>query len=314
MNVNIPAIKLNHLVEFVISNYEAYGPIKKEGKTIFGKVEHASDLILFKEKTTIPFKKIIFPNGLDLNATRAEKKIALIGINNCDTWALHRFLDQFSETDLLPTRENLLIIGAECKPGENCFCDLMGTNEYAPFDFFLQDDGNNLDIFSGTEIGNKILRTIGLKNSSKKLTLRAIETKEKAIESKLLTNAIYNKSANKDLWQGISNNCFGCGSCSMVCPLCFCTRQDFGKELAGNNTRCIKWDSCFSKGFSEVQHHFDYRDNNADRLYNWYHHKFVRSINKNKYFLCTGCGRCIDACPAKLNTKNILKTLIEKNN
>lgn len=313
MNVLIPKTKLNHLIEFVIKNYETYGPVISDGKIIFDKLENSNDLSLFKEKTVLPFKKVLFPDNLDINSLKSDRKIALVGLNNCDIWALHRFLDQFKDTSILPSKNNILIIGSECKPSANCFCDLMGTNTYAPFDLFIQDEKNGVSVFSDSQKGDSILKTLGLKKGSSDLKLRKIDPNEKALDKKKLSNAVENKKGNIDFWQGISNNCFGCGSCSLVCPLCFCSRQIFHNDLEGNSTRCLKWDSCFSKSFSEIQHHIDYRDNNRDRLYNWYHHKFVRSLKENDYFLCTGCGRCIDACPARLNTKNILKALIEKN-
>lgn len=313
MNVNIPAIKINHLIDFIINNYETYGPVKRENKIVFEKLEQASDLILFKEKTIIPFKKIIFPNNLDLTTPRAERIIALVGINNCDIWALWRFLDQFKSTSLLPVKENILVIGAECKPNENCFCNLMGTDAYADFDLFLQDKDDEIDIFSKSKTGDKILHNIGLKESKKQIELKKIKHTDEKLNVELLSQIINNRDNNNDIWQGISNNCFGCGSCSAVCPLCFCSRQVFTKNLSEENIRCMKWDSCFAKGFSEIQDHYDYRSKNSDRLYNWYNHKFVRSYQNNKYFLCTGCGRCAAACPANLNVKNIIETLIKKN-
>jgi ferredoxin len=144
--------------------------------------------------------------------------------------------------------------------------------------------------------------------------LKKIENseQEKIIDDKKLTKVIENKEDLKDFWQGISNNCFGCGACTAVCPLCFCTRKDFKNTPDGQTKLCLDWDSCFSKRFSEIQNHHDFRPENVDRLYNWYHHKFVRSPRENNFSLCTGCGRCIDACPANLNVKNIIKAAIEK--
>lgn len=242
-----------------------------------------------------------------------KKKIALIGLSNCDIWALFAFLKEFEDTNLLHKREDLLIVGAECLPDQNCFCEKMGTDKYAPFDIFLQEEKNDYSVFTGTKHGEKILKKIGiLKNQ--KLILRPIKNKKDNFNLEQISKTIKDRTSNEDFWQGISDNCFGCGACTAVCPLCFCTRQDFINNIKGESSQCLKWDSCFAKRFSEVQNNFDLRPQNIDRLYNWYHHKFVRAKHENNHYLCTGCGRCIEACPANLNIKNILENLANKDN
>ena len=144
-------------------------------------------------------------------------------------------------------------------------------------------------------------------------TLKKIMIKDKDVFDKnILTEAIQDKVKFQDYWQSVANNCFGCGSCSAVCPLCFCVRQDFENNAAGNCDHCFRWDACFSKSFSEIQNHHDLRPANIDRLYNWYHHKLVRAPYEKIGYLCTGCGRCIKACPAHLNQHSIMNGLQRK--
>lgn len=304
---------LNHLIEYIILNYSTFGKKKVGNRSSFGKLNKTNEFHMSGPKPIFSFKKILFPNKLD-SFERTDEKIAFIGLNNCDIWALKYFLDQFKKTNLLPKREDILIVGTECQVDRNCFCELMGTNKYSDFDLFIQDEPRGFTVFSGTRIGEQILKKIGLKNSSKEVKLKEIKLnlEEKPFDQKELSKKVSEKNENIDFWQGISNNCFGCSACSTVCPLCFCFRQEFVNNIDESGKRQLRWDSCFSKGFSEIQHHFDLRPQNVDRLYNWYHHKFVRNFEKKGYFLCTGCGRCIDACPANLNQKNILNSLVTK--
>ena len=308
----ITKFQLNHLLSNIIEERETYGNLVEDDKIIFDKLVKPQ-AVFFKKKTVIPFKKILLPNGQDVNEFNSEKKLALVGLSNCDIWALFFFLKEFEHTNLLPKRENILIIGAECKPDRFCFCEKMGTDKYAPFDIFIQEEGEDFSIFSGTKMGNELLKKAGINKSKKKPTLNPIREKATKFDEKIVEKAINDRSGNEEFWQGISNNCFGCGACSTVCPLCFCTKQEFRNDLCASGNQCLKWDSCFSKNFSEIQNHSDLRPKNVDRLYNWYHHKFVRAKYKHDNFLCTGCGRCIEACPANLNVKNILEAIINKN-
>lgn len=312
LKLSIPDTKFNHLIEYIIKEYDSYGPIKKDGKVVFSRLANSSDLYLFSKKTQISFKNIVFP-AIQETGYRKLEKIALIGLNNCDVWSFHRLWDQFKKTNILVNKEDVLIIGMECKPDQNCFCGMVGANEYAPFDLFIQEAKNEIEVFSGSTKGTNILKTIGLKQKDNNLVLRKIGQDKNKYDQKLISSVIDKKAKNLDLWQSISNNCFGCGACSAVCPLCFCFRQTFENTTFGKSVHNLKWDSCFAKCFSEIQNRHDFRPTNTDRFYNWYHHKFVRSYFQNKYPLCTGCGRCITACPANLNVKNIIKLLVERN-
>ena len=312
MKVSLSELKLNHLIEYIIKDYDTYGTKSKNGLVVFEKLTKSSDLCLFSKKPIIPFKKILFPNGRTIE--QKGKKIALIGLNNCDLWALKYFLKQFEKTDLLANITDILVLGSECKPDRNCFCDLVGLNIPAKCDIFIEEDRGGVTLFSESVQGEKIMKTIGLKETAKVSPRKPIvEFPRKAINKDQLSMVIDRKKENLDTWQALANNCFGCGACSTVCPLCFCFRQQFNNDLDGKSHQTIEWDSCFAKRFSEIQHHYDLRPENVDRFYNFYHHKFVRSFFNDKHFLCTGCGRCIDACPANLNIVNILELLINKN-
>lgn len=308
----ITKFQLDFLLSNIIEERETYANLAEDGKVVFGKISKPSQALFFKKKTTIPFKSILLPDNQSVEKFDSTKKIAIIGLSNCDLWALSYFLKEFEHVKLLPKRENILIIGAECKPDRYCFCEKLGTDKYAPFDLFIQEEGDRFSIFSGTKTGEEILKKADITNAKKKPILRPIREKSTKLDNKVIEKSINNREKNEEFWQGIANNCFGCGACTAVCPLCFCTRQEFSNDLCSKGTQCLKWDSCFAKRFSEVQYHYDLRPENVDRLYNWYHHKFVRAKFEHDHFLCTGCGRCIEACPANLNVKNILEALVNK--
>lgn len=301
--------QINHLLEVISVEYDVFLPQKKDGKVVFSLLNKLSDAKLFTE-TIIPFKKILFPNRQTKNH-QFDKKIAIIGLHNCDAQALNLIYQQFSKSDLLIPKTQLLLIGTSCTPNDDCFCDVFGADKIGDVDFYLQKEKEDISAFLLNAKAKKYFDKAGLKNSGRKVVYRQPEIKSD-ITGDELNELISNRKLFKDFWQGIANNCFGCGACTAVCPLCFCFRQDYKNGLAGNETECLNWDSCFAKEFSEVQNHFDLRSGNVDRLYNWYHHKFVRAICELGKPLCVGCGRCIKACPAHLNIKNILRSLEEQ--
>lgn len=305
----INKFQLDQIVFYLKNNYIAFGTHKHNGKIVFGRIKESYSY--YENNTAMSFKKALLPNPAGFEP---GQKIALIGLHNCDLHSLNRMLADFSNVRLLPAREDIFIVGASCKPEEECFCDMIGTNKPIDFDLYLQKSKNGYELFSGSKKGDLLFKMLKLKNILN-LSIKDPQSTDnpKKINQSELKKIIENRDDNQDFWQALANNCFGCGACTAVCPLCFCVRQDFANDTEGGCTQCLKWDSCFAERFSQIQNHHDFRPSNKDRLYNWYHHKFVRSPYQNQYSLCTGCGRCITACPAHLNIKNILNSLIEKN-
>lgn len=313
MRISLNQAQLNSLFLGIMDNYESYGPVSKDRRVFYEKIESPESISLSRSKPIISLKKVLFPNRLDISLKR-DRKIALIGLPNCDAWALSRLYDQLDGTDLLPNRNDIFVAVSECLQDDTCFCAEVGINTIAPADLFIREYKSGFEVYALSKKAEKIIKTIGVKSDTTPLDQSVFKKEGDPIDLNLLTKTIENKEKSIKFWQDISSACFGCGACSTVCPLCFCFRQDKLNEISGKTQTCLKWDSCFAKEFSEIQCHHDHRPSNSDRLYNWYHHKFVRSPRDSKDVLCTGCGRCIKACPANLNMKNIITSLLAKEN
>lgn len=301
--------QLNHLLSLVRESHILYGPIKAGRVTKYQQVDKSEQIVWEYKRSVMSFKKILYPNHEKLE--REHQKIAFTGIPPCDIAALSLFLKQFSGSGLVPLREDLIIIGSDCQPDENCFCDQYDFHSHLDYDLFVVRSDKGYLIHAKGWRGKDLAGKCGLKVSDKSFTLKAKATSDK-LDLKLTEKNIDNKRLTADYWEKISNNCFGCGACSTVCPLCFCFRQDFKSCPDGSDQKCLNWDTCFSADFSQIQFANDMRPQNSDRLYNWYNHKFVRGIRELKNPLCVGCGRCITACPAHLSIHNIIHTLNKK--
>ena len=319
--------QINQLINIVSKTYKTYANQKVGDKIVLDELKNFSSIKLFSKNTVMPFKKVLFPDGQVLNKCHSEPseesrdpssqtpqddRVAIIGLNICDVHALHIFLKQFKNSSLVPSRENLFIIATSCMPDSDCFCEIFGANKIDGYDLYIQKEKDNkFSVFAGTDKAMKYLLQLNLKETKNPPKIKPIRHDHDEIDNDL-NKIIDNKKAYLDFWQKIANNCFGCSACTAVCPLCFCFKQVVKNDNEGGCSNCLKYDSCFSKSFSEIHGRYDFRPQNIDRLYNWYHHKFVRGPRELNRELCVGCGRCIKACPANLNIKNILSALDEK--
>ena len=113
------------------------------------------------------------------------------------------------------------------------------------------------------------------------------------------------------LWESIADICVGCGACAFICPACHCF--DINDEgTADQGTRRKHWDAC---GFSKFTNHasgHNPRDIQNKRYRNRIMHKFKYYDDKFGKTLCTGCGRCIRACPVGIDIADILTTINDK--
>jgi ferredoxin len=102
-------------------------------------------------------------------------------------------------------------------------------------------------------------------------------------------------------WQLTASRCLSCGSCTMVCPTCFCTTLQDRTDFPGNvATRRRIWDSCFSLDFSYL-HGGHVRSSPAARYRHWLTHKLSGWQDQFGTLGCVGCGRCITWCPAGID-------------
>ena len=113
------------------------------------------------------------------------------------------------------------------------------------------------------------------------------------------------------LWAGIAERCAGCGACAFLCPACHCFDiVDEGSESKGERRKY--WDAC---GFGKFTMHastHNPRDVQPARYRNRIMHKFKYYDDKFGQTLCTGCGRCVRACPVGIDIAAVLDETIMK--
>ena len=101
-------------------------------------------------------------------------------------------------------------------------------------------------------------------------------------------------------WDALAERCLSCGSCTMVCPTCFCTAVEDVTDLEGRMERHQRWDTCFAVDHSFL-HGGPVRPSTRARHRQWMTHKLATWEDQFGGSGCVGCGRCITWCPAGID-------------
>jgi ferredoxin len=118
------------------------------------------------------------------------------------------------------------------------------------------------------------------------------------------------RNYESSLWQEEVRTCVECGACNTICPTCHCFLLN-DQKTDNRFCRFRQWDSCMFKDFSRVSGGGNPRPRLWMRLRNRFEKKFDFFPKVVHEYACTGCGRCITACPAKIDIRRVLKRLVD---
>ena len=327
-----------NLNEFIFSLNdfgEVHAPVKKGDKQfVFSKLTDFSRIELEYTRTILPPKKYFHPptdalfkfsqeEGYQSLTEELEKKYVVFGLHSCDICALKIldliFAGEFVDDRYFTRRKNVAIIGLDCIPDDKCFCRSMRADFVEDgFDLFLSDIGNSYLVRVGTGRGDDMVRNN--QNLFKEVNRKDIaEYKKRSDEKKNLFKVdielsdlpeIMDLEYESKMWEEIGKECLSCGSCSMVCPTCYC--YDLFDEInldANHGVRKRQWDSCLFNDYALVAGGHNFRAERSSRVKNRFFHKqrgFVAQYGRPS---CVGCGRCIEACPAKIDIIEVINRI-----
>jgi len=336
----LPKKGIAPFVTGLLKDFKVYGPVEKDGFPMYGEITSPKDIHLSHAPTHLSPKQFLFPpketilrfkNGAKpaLEPVIEAHNQALFGIHSCDIHAI-KLLDRvFSygppDVNYLKKRKKTVIIGIDCVPDKHCFCNSVNTMTVdSGFDLFLHDVGKDFIVEIGTKKGEELLRKYV---KTKKATVSAIkkitEFKNKKAEmfvTKLNAEAsalplIYSGSYNSPVWEKISKICYGCGSCNLVCPTCYCFDvRDEVKPNLNEGERYRVWDGCMLEDFAKVAGGHNFRKTRAERLRHRFNRKFQYQADKFGGLFCVGCGRCIRTCLVNINIAEVTNEIIEEAN
>ena len=332
--LKLPKEKLDFFASVVQQFGEVHAPVEQDGQYAFKRLSRWSEARLDYHRTLLPPKKYFLPQrevlfryrpeaGYQPETEGLEARLVLFGVHACDLYALN-ILDQvfagaFPDPYYQARRKHIAIIGVECHPDERCFCRSMRADFVdRGFDLFLHDIGDYYLTMVGTARGDDMVLATGPLfepvsgedvDEYKRRSARRREEFSLEVEIRDLPE-IFEMEYHAGIWDELGEKCLSCGSCSMVCPTCYCYDVADDVELgslAGGRTRT--WDSCLFAQHALVAGGHNFRASRASRVKFRYYHKqrgFVAEYGRPS---CVGCGRCIAACPVRIDITEVIHQL-----
>lgn len=321
--MSLKIINKQDLMSFVaslIGEFQVLGPVANDTAFKFAPLTQASHLRLDYNTTVIPPRHALLPQRETLFTYRTDQPAAapqfdmqwrvLFGVHTCDLHAM-TMLDQVfargnPDTHYMKRRATTAIISLEClNPcDENSFCKSMNTlTATEGFDLHLIELGDFYAVDVGTTAGEAMLANHARAHDASRVEIalldKTMSTKWAKFPVRLRLDgkdlpALMGVSYKSPIWDEVGQRCFGCGSCNIVCPTCYCfdVRDEISLDGA-TGERYRVWDSCQLDEFARVGTGENFRKTHAQRL----RHRFMR---KGKYIAeahpgqqgCVGCGRC----------------------
>lgn len=344
-HANTRILPQKHLGKFldVLREFgELYAPVEKAaGQYAFQLLTNNDDLVVNYARTILPPKKFLYPpkqvmyefnqKGFVAPPPEQGKKI-LFGVHPCDINSFE-ILDmvlygKYIDPRYHSRRQNTVIIGLSCMPDENCFCHSMGTGFVDKgFDLFLTDLGDTFFVRIGSSLGEDMVRAgNGLfeeirEDSVKQYKERANQRNRMFRHDVAMADLaqILQLEYDSPVWEELGKKCLSCGSCSIVCPTCYC--YDISDQLnldVQSGVRTQRWDSCLLRDFALVAGGHNFREERSTRMKLHFYHKHFTFIPPSLVSpvpeefgrsTCVGCGRCIDACPAGISIIDTIKKI-----
>jgi sulfhydrogenase subunit beta (sulfur reductase) len=334
----LPEQKLDILLCSLQKNYNVYLPEKKNNNRYYSRFDSKRDSYIIDEvRACEPLKGFFFKarekvaeNYKPGVPAEEPRPLCIVGVKACDLKGFkvqdYVFLtDEYTDPFYKCAREENLIISADCSCAiDTCFCMVLSVKPYPEenYDLNLSLIENGCVVEVGSDKGEAVVKAnkelFQEVTSAQKQRRQQIRNQvQKEVQNNIKKYNIPMEKAFKDkikknysasFWKPEAETCVECGACNTICPTCHCFLlydQGDAKKMA----RLRVWDSCMIKDFARVAGGANPRPELWMRLRNRFEKKFdffPRVLNLNA---CTGCGRCILACPAKIDIRKVLGRL-----
>jgi ferredoxin len=253
------------------------------------------------------------------------KEAVLFGVRPCDAKGLSVSdkvfqNDRFTDPYWKGKYEAVLKIGLACDaPSPQCFCVATGGSPYGEtgLDILAFKSEKGLALRPLSDAGKKLLASSGLKEEDLDSEFKAKEEAAKKIQGVPPDYAPMDARELLDLfndpgWQSVAENCLNCGVCTFFCPTCHCFDiQDEENDEGG--VRMRNWDTCMSWLFTVHGTGHNPRPTKTERVRQRFMHKLrYIPVKQNGTRGCTGCGRCVLACPVNIDIRAVALRMCQK--
>jgi sulfhydrogenase subunit beta (sulfur reductase) len=314
---------------------EVYAPVRRGKGFVFDKPTLWSDVQMNYNRTLLPPKKLLLPpcektftfdpvKGYQDLLSEASKPMVLFGVHAYDVYGLN-ILDRvfaqskFPDPYYIARRKATTVIGVDFQPDEIHAAGSMNSDFVDHgFDLFLSDIGDEYLVLVGTSRGDDIILMSGcLMQTPTEADFEEYKKRSKARRNSYKTDLdldgmpeILEMEYHSKVWDEFGKRCLSCGSCSMVCPTCYCFDVNDEVDLGSRaGCRIRSWDSCLLKTHALVAGGENFRGPRSSRVKFRFYHKqrgFVAEYGRPS---CVGCGRCVAVCPANINIITVIETI-----
>jgi ferredoxin len=314
-----------------------FAPVRVSDTVVrFEQVNDDTSLVLDAQAASSP-KNVLFPQTeclftytykkdpedlahakVQVNETLEAVPTVVFGARPCDARGFVIFDQVFANgpwTDpyYVARRDATTIVTILCTaPEPTCFCDSVGggptSTEGTDLALTPVDGGYYAEAF--TEKGRRLLNDEAFTPAGGKTEQARAVQEHAARTTVLVLEGIaerVHKLFNTDFWRDITATCISCGTCTYVCPTCYCFNiTDEATGTSGERLRT--WDSCMFHHYTLEASGHNPRPTKAERYRNRIGHKFsYHPDNYEGVYACTGCGRCIKMCPVSLDIRHVLR-------
>jgi len=328
--------KVEQVLSRLAQSAEVYVPMQRGSQTAFftwqSYNEDFDDLMLDILNVSLSPKHILLPQtekmysfkheGTDISIDQVYeniKPLTIFGIRACDLKSIEYFDEVFLTKGFVDEfykarRDKTAIIANACyNPGKTCFCESMGVSPTDPpvADVILREVTGGFAWDVKTAKGEEITNLIADLLEEQGVSLSTV----KPFVCKVDYDGVADKLKDMfedPMWERYSEPCQTCGICTYMCPTCHCFDiqvKAWGNE--GYRFRC--WDSCMYREYSQMAGGHNPRETAKERFRNRFLHKLQFFNERYGSPLCTGCGRCIVACPTGVSIVKIIELVKEAN-
>ncbi len=298
--------------------------VKAKGESfVFDRLKSADELRLDHDVTILPPKKVFLPVTEDLisydlkgqvrgERTVDDRKRVLIGVHPYDVIAIEQmdevYLGNNIDEHYASRRLNTLIIASDIiNVSERSFAASLGTHVTdSGYDLLVTDIGDTVVVDVGSKEGRALLKKYGKARDASKKEVDTVKCWRSDLPTWFARRAklppsewkrVLDENHDHPVWDENSKKCLTCGTCTTVCPTCYCYDVDDRTDLnLKEGKRQRTWDGCLLRDFTLVGSGEIFRDGVKER----YRHRFYRKgayfPDRKGFVACVGCGRCAYQC------------------
>lgn len=322
---------LDRLLDRLRERGEVYAPGKDEEGDVALIQPHRREPVLLEYRNfRLSPKALLMPRNqtlLRFKDGRAEepawpeRETFLFGVRPCDARAIQTLDEVFVDGEspdpyYAQRRARVTVLALACRqPMSTCFCRSVGggPGDGTGADVLAMALEEGLVLRPRTPKGEQLLASAAdLTKKAPQAATEEAEAQIRAAEDQVMPVPMdemarrLREAYESPLWEAAGRKCLGCGTCSYLCPTCYCF--DITDEVRGGNGRRVRtWDCCAYRLFTLHGSGHNPRPTPRERWRQRIMHKFRYAVENHGHPFCVGCGRCIRNCPASLDLRTVLK-------